>query len=54
MDPDRFEEYLPAVSAVQKLLSPSIMGDMFKVMCLSRGIDEPLVGFSRRDRRHVL
>jgi len=54
IDPDRLEEYLPAVSAVQKLLSPAIMGDMFKVMSLSRGIDEPLVGFSRRDRRHVL
>ena len=54
IDPDRLEEYLPAVSAVQKLLSPGIMGDMFKVMALSRGINEPLVGFSRRDRRHLL
>ncbi|MDA1331591.1 MAG: SAM-dependent methyltransferase [Proteobacteria bacterium] len=54
INPDRPEEYLPSVSAVQKLLSPAIMGDMFKVMFLSRGINEPLVGFSRRDRRHLL
>jgi SAM-dependent MidA family methyltransferase len=54
IDPGKSEIYLPAVSAVQKLLSPSAMGDMFKVMSFSRGINEPLIGFSHRDRRHML
>jgi SAM-dependent MidA family methyltransferase len=29
--------YLPAVSAVQKLLSPAEMGELFKVLVLGRG-----------------
>ncbi len=54
IDPGKSDIYLPAVSAVQKLLSPSVMGDIFKVMSLSRGMCEPLIGFSHRDRRHIL
>lgn len=53
-DPNHLDTYLPAASAAQKLLSPSVMGDMFKVISLTRGINEPLFGFSHRDRRHML
>ncbi len=41
--------YLPQATAVQKLLSPAEMGESFKVMALSRGVDVPLLGFSEGD-----
>lgn len=37
-------------SAVQKLLSEAEMGELFKVMALSRGLEQVLSGFSRGDR----
>jgi SAM-dependent MidA family methyltransferase len=46
-------EYLRAAAAVQKLLSPAEMGELFKVLALARGdIDWP--GFSLADRTHRL
>ena len=36
--------------AVQKLLSEAEMGELFKVMVLSRGLDQMLSGLSRGDR----
>ncbi len=36
--------------AVQKLLSEAEMGELFKVMVLSRGLEQTLSGFSRGDR----
>jgi SAM-dependent MidA family methyltransferase len=46
--------YLKAASAVQKLLQPQEMGELFKVIALGKGIEEPLAGFSRGDKRHTL
>ena len=46
--------YLPHVAAVQKLLSPAEMGELFKVMALARGIDLPLLGFLQGDQRRRL
>ena len=46
--------YLRLAAGVQKLLSPSEMGELFKVMALGRGIAEPLVGFASGDRSHRL
>lgn len=46
--------YLPAASAVQKLLSPSEMGELFKVLAVGRGVERPLTGFASGDRRHAL
>ncbi len=37
MDPEAVRHYLPAVAAVQKLLSPAEMGELFKVLVLGRG-----------------
>ncbi len=42
--------YLPQVAAAQTLLSPAEMGELFKVLALSRGIDVPLLGFAEGDR----
>jgi SAM-dependent MidA family methyltransferase len=43
--------YLPLAAEAQKLLSPSEMGELFKVIALGRGVDAPLKGFSAGDMR---
>jgi SAM-dependent MidA family methyltransferase len=48
---------LRASGAVNVLLSPNEMGELFKVIALGRGLDEsdgPLRGFARGDKRHAL
>jgi SAM-dependent MidA family methyltransferase len=42
--------YLPQARAVQKLVSPAEMGELFKVMAIGKGIIETLAGFSVGDR----
>lgn len=39
---------------IQKLTHPHEMGELFKVMALSKGFDEPLKGFAVFDQRHRL
>jgi SAM-dependent MidA family methyltransferase len=46
--------YLPQASAVQKLLSPTEMGELFKVIALGRGLDRILAGFLRGDLSRLL
>jgi SAM-dependent MidA family methyltransferase len=43
-----------ALGAVQVLLAPGEMGELFKVLACGRGVDVPLLGFSRGDRLHSL
>lgn len=50
LDPGDVQQYAQAVAPVQKLLSESEMGELFKVLAVGRGITEPLAGFSRGDR----
>lgn len=45
---------LKAGGAVQVLISPNEMGELFKVIALGRGIGEPLRGFRQGDRTHTL
>ena len=45
---------LRARGAVNVLLSPNEMGELFKVIALGRGVPEPLLGFARSDRVHAL
>ena len=45
---------LRARGAVNVLLSPNEMGELFKVIVLGRGVPGPLVGFARGDRVHAL
>lgn len=47
---DDARRYLPLANAVQKLISPAEMGELFKVIALGRGIAEPLAGFARGDQ----
>ena len=45
---------LRARGAVNVLISPNEMGELFKVIALGRGIPGPLTGFARGDRVHAL
>ena len=42
--------YAPLAAQAQKLLSPAEMGELFKVLAVGRGLQRPLLGFSRGDR----
>ena len=53
-DPADTKRYLPLASAVQKLLSPSEMGELFKVLAVGKGVKDPLPGFSSGERRGSL
>jgi SAM-dependent MidA family methyltransferase len=46
--------FLPQSNAVQRLVSPAEMGDLFKVMGLGKRLATPFSGFARGDRRHTL
>jgi SAM-dependent MidA family methyltransferase len=46
--------YLKAAAQVQKLLSPAEMGELFKVVVLTRGALPPLAGFARGDLSRLL
>jgi len=47
-------EPVAAANAIRRLISESEMGELFKVLAVGRGLDVPLVGFARGDRRHTL
>jgi SAM-dependent MidA family methyltransferase len=46
--------YAPLAAEANKLLAPSEMGELFKVLAVGRGVKQPLAGFSRGDRLHTL
>jgi SAM-dependent MidA family methyltransferase len=50
-DPTATLSKLKATSAVHRLISPSEMGELFKVMAFGKGIDEPILGF--QSARHL-
>ncbi|MDP3585466.1 MAG: class I SAM-dependent methyltransferase [Thiobacillus sp.] len=52
--PTEVAAYLPQANAVQRLVSPAEMGELFKVIGLAKGALAPLAGFARGDRRHTL
>lgn len=52
--PHNIAQYAPAVAAAQKLLSPAEMGELFKVIGFSKGVDESLMGFLQGDKAHTL
>lgn len=54
VSPDEVAIYLPLANQVQKLLSPAEMGELFKVICLGKGVESPLLGFTRGDQCHRL
>jgi SAM-dependent MidA family methyltransferase len=46
--------YLRATNAVHRLLSPAEMGELFKVLMLTRGVAISPLGFRAGDHRHRL
>jgi SAM-dependent MidA family methyltransferase len=52
--PENAAAYLPQAAAAQQLLSPSEMGELFKVIALGKDYAAPLVGFASGDRRRAL
>ncbi|SMG01011.1 class I SAM-dependent methyltransferase [Burkholderia singularis] len=54
IDPSDAQRFLPAANAVHKLISEAEMGELFKVIAFSRGIDGTLEAFARGDRSHTL
>jgi len=53
-DPADAKHYLPAAAAAQKLLSPSEMGELFKVLGVGKGVEGILMGFREGDRSGTL
>jgi SAM-dependent MidA family methyltransferase len=47
-------EYIRAAGAVNKLLMPHEMGELFKVIAIGRGIDQSLLGFASGDQSRRL
>lgn len=52
--PNATPAYIRASGAVNKLLMPHEMGELFKVIAIGRGIDEGLCGFSSGDQSRRL
>ncbi|WP_047540922.1 class I SAM-dependent methyltransferase [Methylotenera versatilis] len=52
--PNDIAAYMPLAAAAQKLLSPAEMGELFKVIALSIGIPNDLIGFKSGDKAHML
>lgn len=47
-------DYIRATGAVNQLIMPHEMGELFKVIAIGRGIDLPLLGFASGDQSHRL
>ena len=54
ISPDNVREYAPMAAAVQKLLSPAEMGELFKVIGLTKNLDATLISFASGDKAHTL
>jgi len=46
--------YISQAAAVQKLLSPAEMGELFKVIAFEKNLDIDFIGFSQGDKSHTL
>ena len=49
VSPEDARTYAPLSAQLQKLTSPAEMGELFKVIALGKGMDQPLAGFLRGD-----
>jgi SAM-dependent MidA family methyltransferase len=54
LDPNDIKIWAPQAGAVQKLLSPAEMGELFKVIGWGKGVDINWLGFIHGDRCHTL
>jgi len=49
VSPENVRAYAPLSAQLQKLTSPAEMGELFKVIALGKGMEEPFAGFLRGD-----
>jgi SAM-dependent MidA family methyltransferase len=54
VSPEDVRVYAPLSAQLQKLTSPAEMGELFKVIALGKGMDQPLAGFLRGDLSRLL
>ena len=54
LDPADVRQWAPAAGAVQKLMSPAEMGELFKVIGFGKGVAIDWLGFAQGDRCHAL
>lgn len=54
VSPQDSRAYAPLSAQLQKLSSPAEMGELFKVMALGKGLEQPLSGFLRGDLSRLL
>jgi len=54
VSPQDTRAYAPLAAQLQKLTHPAEMGELFKVIALGKGIDQPLAGFLRGDMSRSL
>ena len=52
--PEDASKYLPLTNQANRLLSPAEMGELFKVIAMTKGWDGPLLGFRNGDRSDTL
>ncbi|MEO6983860.1 MAG: SAM-dependent methyltransferase [Paralcaligenes sp.] len=48
------QDHAKTLASVQKLVAETEMGELFKVLAIGRGMDDPLMGFALGDRRDRL
>jgi len=53
LNPDDKQKYLKQAQQVKTLILPSEMGELFKVMGLTKNLDIPLLGFSKDERTRL-
>ncbi len=53
-DPNDVQAHMKLVQGVKHLTMPGEMGERFKVLGLTKGLDQPLLGFMMRDQRERL
>jgi len=54
VSPDNVHAYAPLSAQLQKLTSPAEMGELFKVIAIGKGMEDPLTGFLRGDLSRLL
>ncbi len=54
VSPSNMAVYTPQAAAAQKLLSPAEMGELFKVIAMTKAFEADLIGFKSGDKSHML
>ncbi len=53
-DPNDVDAHMDLVQEIKRLTLPTEMGERFKVIALSKKLQQPMMGFSMRDQRERL